>query len=45
MDTSGDWMSTSRRIAIVFGLMTRLLLGALFRAAPEVRGTEARAVP
>ncbi|MEX2538231.1 MAG: hypothetical protein WD646_06230 [Actinomycetota bacterium] len=31
--------------AIVFGLLTWLLLAALFRAAPEVRGTAARAVP
>jgi hypothetical protein len=31
--------------AIVFGLLTWLLLGVLFRAAPEVRETEARAVP
>jgi hypothetical protein len=31
--------------AIVFGLLTWLLLAVLFRAAPEVRGTEARAVP
>ena len=30
--------------AIVFGVLTWLLLGALFRAAPEVRGTTARAV-
>jgi hypothetical protein len=31
--------------AIVFGLLTWLLFGVLFRAAPEVRETEARAVP
>jgi hypothetical protein len=31
--------------ALVFGLMTWLLLAALFRGAPEVRGTAARAVP
>jgi hypothetical protein len=31
--------------ALVFGLLTWLLLPALFRAAPEVRGTAARAVP
>jgi hypothetical protein len=31
--------------AIVFGLLTWLLLAVLFRAVPEVRGTEARAVP
>jgi hypothetical protein len=31
--------------AIVFGLLTWLLLAALFRAAPEVRGTAARAAP
>jgi hypothetical protein len=31
--------------ALVFGLLTWLLLAALFRAAPEVRGTAARAVP
>lgn len=30
---------------IVFGLLTLFLLAALFRAAPEVRGPEARAVP
>lgn len=31
--------------AIVFGLLTWLLLAMLFRAAPEVRGTAAEAVP
>jgi hypothetical protein len=31
--------------ALVFGLLTWLLLAVLFQAAPEVRGTAARAVP
>ena len=31
--------------AIIFGLLTWLLLAVLFRAAPEVRGTAPRAVP
>jgi hypothetical protein len=31
--------------AIVFGLLTWLLLAALFRAVPQVRGTAAKAVP
>jgi hypothetical protein len=31
--------------ALVFGLLTWLLLAVLFRAAPGVRGTAARAVP
>src|ERR671918_3163420 len=31
--------------AIVFGVLTWLLLAALFRAAPEVRGTAAEAAP
>lgn len=31
--------------ALVFGLLTWLLLAALLRAAPEARGTAARAVP
>lgn len=31
--------------AIVFGVLTWLLLARLFRAAPEVRGTAAGAVP
>ena len=31
--------------AIVYGLLTWLLLAVLFRAAPEVRGTAARAAP
>jgi hypothetical protein len=31
--------------ALVFGLLTWLLLAALFRAASDVRGTAARAVP
>ena len=31
--------------AIVFGLLTWLLLAVLFRATPEVRGTAAGAVP
>jgi hypothetical protein len=30
---------------VVYGVLTWLLLAALFRAAPEVRGTAARAVP
>jgi hypothetical protein len=31
--------------AIVFGLLTWVLLAVLFRAAPEVRGTAATATP
>jgi uncharacterized BrkB/YihY/UPF0761 family membrane protein len=31
--------------ALVFGLLTWLLLAALYLAAPEVRGTAAGAVP
>jgi hypothetical protein len=31
--------------AIVFGLLTWLLLAALFRVVPDLRGTAARAVP
>jgi len=31
--------------AIVFGLLTRLLLAVLFRAAPEVRETATGGVP